>query len=71
MNRPTPPQCNPDELAWRKASASSENGACVEVARALKGWVAVRDSKDPGLGPTMVTGPAWASFIATVATGEL
>jgi hypothetical protein len=31
---------------WRKAAASSANGACVELA-ALPDGVAVRDSKDP------------------------
>jgi uncharacterized protein DUF397 len=66
MNRPAPPRCNPDELAWWKASTSSENGACVEVARAPEGWVAVRDSKDRARGLTMVAGSAWSLFIASV-----
>ncbi|MFC8670012.1 DUF397 domain-containing protein [Streptomyces sp. NPDC057199] len=66
MNRPTLPRCNPDELAWWKASTSSENGACVEVARVPEGWVAVRDSKDRARGLTMVTSSAWSSFITSV-----
>ena len=32
---------------WRKASASTNAGNCVEVAVNLPGVVAVRDSKDP------------------------
>lgn len=34
------------DLEWRKASASTGNGQCVELARTTDG-VAVRDSKDP------------------------
>ncbi|MFI6875808.1 DUF397 domain-containing protein [Streptomyces sp. NPDC050400] len=71
MNRPTPPRCNPDGLAWFKSSASSENGACVEVARAAQGWVAVRDSKDPGIGMTMTTTTAWTSFITSMRSGTI
>ncbi|MFE7156037.1 DUF397 domain-containing protein [Streptomyces sp. NPDC057636] len=71
MTRPTPPQCNPEELAWWKASASSENGACVEIARAPESWVAVRDSKDLKMGLTLTTNRAWASFIKGLTTGSL
>ncbi|MEV8634875.1 DUF397 domain-containing protein [Streptosporangium sp. NPDC051023] len=42
----------PDSLAsstahWRKSSFSDGGNGCVEVARNLPGFVAVRDSKDP------------------------
>ena len=50
---------------WRKSSYSGNNGgACVEVARNLRGVVAVRDSKDPH-GPALVfTRADWAAFTA-------
>jgi hypothetical protein len=35
-----------DGLTWRKASASTANGQCLEAAPS-DGGVAVRDSKDP------------------------
>ena len=47
---------------WRKASASSNAGNCVEVAVNLPGLVAVRDSKDPA-GPALTFTPAaWDAF---------
>lgn len=46
MTRPTPPRFDPAELSWFKATASSDQGACVEIAQAPEDWVAVRDSKD-------------------------
>ena len=70
MNRPTSP-LNPSDLTWWKASYSSENGACVEVARAPEGRVAVRDSKDLDQGLTVVTGSAWSTFITSVSTGTI
>jgi hypothetical protein len=54
---------------WRKSSRS-DDGNCVEVARARDGTVGVRDSKD-------VTGPVlefdqatWRGFADDVRTGE-
>jgi hypothetical protein len=48
---------------WRTSSRSTGQGQCVEVARNLKGVVAVRDSKDPQ-GPTIVVDrTAWRRFI--------
>jgi hypothetical protein len=50
--------------AWRKASASTNAGNCVEVAVNLPGVVAVRDSKDPA-GPALTFTPAaWRTFTA-------
>jgi len=43
-------------LAWRKARASTHNGACVEIAPAA-GKIAIRDSKDPD-GLILVCKPA-------------
>ncbi|MDG4792307.1 DUF397 domain-containing protein [Micromonospora sp. WMMD1082] len=56
---------------WRKASRSSDQGNCVEVAGNLVGVVGVRDSKD-------VTGPAllfdalqWRAFVETLKASRL
>ena len=50
--------------AWRKASASTNAGNCVQVAVNLPGVVAVRDSKDPH-GPALTFTPAdWHAFTA-------
>ncbi|MFI6537110.1 DUF397 domain-containing protein [Nonomuraea sp. NPDC050547] len=54
---------NLDNAAWRKATASGDNGQCVEVATHLPGIVAVRDSKDPE-GPALIfTDGEWAAFL--------
>jgi hypothetical protein len=56
-------------LAWRKATASTGQGACVEIAPLEKG-VLVRHSKDPG-GPTLhYTAAEWAAFLHGVRNGE-
>jgi Domain of unknown function (DUF397) len=40
-------------LSWRKATASAENGGCVEFAALPDGNVGLRDSKDPH-GPVLI-----------------
>lgn len=63
---------NDDErrgLAWRKASLSTNNGACVEVA-AGRQKIVLRDSKDPE-GPVLVfTHAEWAAFLDGAKGGE-
>lgn len=55
--------------AWRTASYTNGNGACVEVADLDSGHRAVRDSKDR-TGPVLMVTPAeWTAFIADIRTG--
>ncbi len=57
-------------LAWRKATASAGNGACVEVAPIDDGGVAVSDSKDPA-GPILrYTANEWKAFLLGAKQGE-
>ena len=57
------------DLRWRKSSYSSNQGACVEVAR-LPNGTAVRDSKDAG-GPILrFSAEAWRAFLDGVKSGE-
>lgn len=57
------------ELAWRKASASGNNG-CVELAPLADGGIAVGDSKDPA-GPVLsFTRHEWVSFLDGLDKGE-
>ena len=61
------PQCDLSRAIWRKSGRSGGNGGqCVEVAQNLPAIVAVRDSKDPGGTPLVVTNAAWAAFLATI-----
>lgn len=56
---------------WRKSSKSGNNGGnCVEVARRLRGTVAVRDSKNPD-GPKLAFAPmTWRAFTSHIKTGH-
>ena len=54
-------------VTWRKASYSTSNGACVEVAGAAPRAVClVRDSKDRGGARLVFSRGAWDLFVATV-----
>jgi hypothetical protein len=56
--------------AWRKSSYSGAVQNCVEVDGAGRGVVAVRDSKDPGGDPLVVTPAAWRSLTRQVKDGR-
>jgi hypothetical protein len=56
--------------SWRKASLSSQNGGCVEIAANLPGVVAVRDSKRPEGGAHVVSRTAFAAFLADARSGR-
>jgi hypothetical protein len=59
-----------DGLAWFTSTRSSGNGNCVEVAH-LSDGVAVRDTKNNGVGPILrFTGPEWDAFLAGAKDGE-
>ena len=56
-------------VAWTKASGSSNNGGCVEVA-SIDGMVAVRDSKNPETAPLYFTPREIRFFLDGVRAGE-
>jgi hypothetical protein len=55
---------------WRKATLSSQNGGCVEIAANLPDVVAVRDSKRPEGGAHVVGRAAFAAFLADAKVGR-
>ncbi|MEU6332772.1 DUF397 domain-containing protein [Streptomyces sp. NPDC047049] len=60
-----------ETLTWVKSSYSGEQGQCVEVAdaRAARGVMAIRDSKDPQ-GPILAFSPAaFTEFITDASAG--
>lgn len=56
---------------WRKSSYSNTGANCVEVARTLRGKVAVRDSKNPEGGELRFSEDEWTTFVAKVRSGSL
>ncbi|WP_439676101.1 DUF397 domain-containing protein [Embleya sp. MST-111070] len=57
------------DAVWIKASASDQNGTCVELAD-MAGGVAMRDSKNPDLPALRYTRDELAAFIAGAKAGE-
>lgn len=57
-------------LRWRKSSASTNNGNCIEMAPMRDGSVAVRDSKHPGGGMLVFTRAEVAAWLDGAKAGE-
>jgi hypothetical protein len=55
---------------WRKASRSTANGGCVEIAANLPAVVAIRDSKRPDGGAHVVGRAEFAAFLADARVGR-
>jgi hypothetical protein len=55
---------------WRKSTVSSQNGGCVEIAANLPGVIAIRDSKRPEGGAHVISGAAFAAFLADARAGR-
>lgn len=64
MNQPDP------FTNWRKSSLSSAGDNCVEVATAVDGRVAVRNSRHPHQARLIFTPGEWSAFVGGVAGGE-
>jgi len=58
------------QAAWRKATASQNNGGCVEVAANIPNVIAIRDSKRPGDGAHVVTRAAFSAFLDDARAGR-
>jgi hypothetical protein len=56
--------------AWFKATASQNNGGCVEVAVNLPGVVAIRDSKNPADGAHVISVAAFDAFVEAARAGR-
>jgi hypothetical protein len=58
-----------NDLQWRKARRSVNNGACVEVAP-ISRQILIRDSTDRN-GPVMrYSGRSWCIFVGDIKTGR-
>jgi hypothetical protein len=59
-----------DDLAWRKASFSADQGACVELAPLPDGRVAVRNSNHPDAGTVLFTRREMDAWVQGAKAGE-
>jgi hypothetical protein len=58
------------DVTWRKGTRSGANGNCVEAARVVDGWHALRDSTNPR-GPVLLFPVTeWEVFIEGVKDGD-
>ncbi|WP_425824607.1 DUF397 domain-containing protein [Streptomyces fractus] len=58
------------DLNWFKATASSGNGGCLEVAFTPDGQVAIRDNEDLDNPPFVVSKHVWSCFLDGASKGE-
>lgn len=56
-------------LRWRKSSASTPDGNCVELAALPAGRVGIRNSRDPSGQMLVVTGDELAALLTAVRAG--
>ncbi|MEU4534265.1 DUF397 domain-containing protein [Streptosporangium sp. NPDC023825] len=55
---------------WRKSTHSTNDGACVEVAKLSGGRVALRDSQNRQAGVQTYSRSEWIAFVGGVQDGE-
>ena len=58
------------DARWIKATASSGNRGCVEIAQLRDGRIALRDSKHPDVTPFVFTRHEWDCFLDGARKGE-
>jgi hypothetical protein len=57
---------DPSGVTWRRSSRCA-HGECIEVGALATSSIAVRDTKDHGVGPNLVFTPTeWRSFLAGI-----
>lgn len=61
-------QQNPGPVLEYRTASACNNGGCIEVAHAGDG-VALRDSKDRGKPPLMISIEDWRVFLAEIRSG--
>lgn len=62
---------NLDESQWVRSSHSNADvGNCLEWQRPAPNLVAIRDSKNPQVGPFIFPADAWTAFVNSVRLGE-
>lgn len=56
-------------VAWRKSARSDASGGCVSIA-VVRGFAAVRDSKDPSRRAIVLDMPAFRELVRAIKDGE-